>query len=113
VTEGPSQSALLFCDFAGQLLLSALPSCWVPRSTPSHHQDNIMDIKVRDSNGALLAEGDTVTLIKDLKLKGSSTVLKRGTVIKNIHLTDNEDEIEGRTDKVKGLVLRTEFLKKA
>jgi protein PhnA len=72
-----------------------------------------MDIKVRDSNGALLAEGDTVTLIKDLKLKGSSTVLKRGTVIKNIHLTDDADEIEGRTDKVKGLVLRTEFLKKA
>ena len=74
---------------------------------------NIMDIKVRDSNGALLAEGDSVTLTKDLKLKGSSTVLKRGTVIKNIHLTDNEEEIEGRTDKVKGLVLRTEFLKKA
>ena len=72
-----------------------------------------MDIKVRDSNGALLAEGDSVTLIKDLKLKGSSTVLKRGTVIKGIHLTDNADEIEGRTDKVKGLVLRTEFLKKA
>jgi|GEM_PF-673080 len=69
--------------------------------------------RVRDSNGAQLAEGDTVTLIKDLKLKGSSTVLKRGTVIKNIHLTDDPDEIEGRTDKVKGLVLRTEFLKKA
>ena len=66
-----------------------------------------MDIKVRDSNGALLAEGDSVTLIKDLKLKGSSTVLKRGTVIRGIHLTDNADEIEGRTDKVKGLVLRT------
>jgi protein PhnA len=72
-----------------------------------------MDIKVRDSNGALLAEGDSVTLIKDLKLKGSSTVLKRGTVIKNIHLTYDPDEIEGRTDKVKGLVLRTEFLKKS
>ena len=72
-----------------------------------------MDIKVRDSNGAALAEGDSVALIKDLKLKGSSIVLKRGTVIRNIHLTDNEDEIEGRTDKVKGLVLRTEFLKKA
>jgi protein PhnA len=72
-----------------------------------------MDFKVKDSNGAQLAEGDSVTLIKDLKLKGSSTVLKRGTVIKNIHLTDDPDEIEGRTDKVKGLVLRTEFLKKA
>jgi len=76
-------------------------------------RNRIMDIKVRDSNGALLAEGDSVTLIKDLKLKGSSTVLKRGTVIRGIHLTDNADEIEGRTDKVKGLVLRTEFLKKA
>jgi protein PhnA len=75
-----------------------------------HHP---MDIKVRDSNGALLAEGDSVTLIKDLKLKGSSTVLKRGTVIRNIHLTDDADEIEGRTGKVKGLVLRTEFLRKA
>jgi protein PhnA len=68
---------------------------------------------VRDSNGALLAEGDSVTLIKDLKVKGTSVVLKRGTLIKNIHLTDNEDEVECRVEKVKGLVLRTEFLKKA
>ena len=51
-----------------------------------------MDIKVRDSNGAQLAEGYTVTLIKDLKLKGSSTVLKRGTVIKNIHLSDTRSK---------------------
>jgi protein PhnA len=76
-------------------------------------ESTTMDIKVRDSNGATLAEGDSVTLIKDLKLKGSSIVLKRGTVIRGIHLTDNADEIEGRTDKVKDLVLRTEFLKKA
>lgn len=68
---------------------------------------------VRDSNGTLLQEGDTVHIIKDLKVKGSSTVLKRGTVIRNIHLTDNEEEIEGRSDKVKGLVLKTAFLKKA
>ena len=68
---------------------------------------------VRDSNGTALADGDTVHIIKDLKLRGSSTVLKRGTVIRGIRLTDNEDEIEGRTDKIKGLVLRTEFLKKS
>ena len=80
-----------------------------PFSHKGHHHGH----QRQDSNGALLAEGDTVTLIKDLKLKGSSTVLKRGTVIKGIHLTDNADEIEGRTDKVKGLVLRSEFLKKA
>ncbi|HWK96546.1 MAG TPA: alkylphosphonate utilization protein [Pseudolabrys sp.] len=72
-----------------------------------------MDIVVKDSNGTQLAEGDTVTVIKDLKLKGSSTVIKRGTVIKNIRFNGNEDEIEGRTDKVKGLVLRTEFLRKS
>jgi protein PhnA len=67
---------------------------------------------VRDSNGTILKEGDSVQIIKDLKVKGSSTVLKRGTLIKGIHLTDNEEEIEGRSDKVKGLVLKTMFLKK-
>jgi protein PhnA len=70
-------------------------------------------ITVRDSNGAELKDGDSVTLTKDLKVKGSSTVLKRGTVIKNIRLTDDPAEIECRSDKIKGLVLRTEFLKKA
>ncbi|WP_407050317.1 alkylphosphonate utilization protein [Methyloraptor flagellatus] len=68
---------------------------------------------VRDANGNLLAEGDTVTLIKDLKVKGTSTTLKRGTVVRNIHLTDDPDLVECRVEKVKGLVLRTEFLKKA
>lgn len=72
-----------------------------------------MDIKVKDSNGTELKEGDSVIVIKDLKVKGSSSGLKRGTVVKNIRLTDDPDEIEGRTDKIKGLVLRTEFLKKA
>jgi protein PhnA len=68
---------------------------------------------VRDSNGTELKDGDSITLIKDLKVKGSSVTLKRGTVIKNIRLTENEDEIDCRSDKVKGLVLRVEFVKKA
>lgn len=72
-----------------------------------------MTVTVKDSNGAELKDGDSVTLIKDLKVKGSSAVLKRGTVIKNIRLTDDPAEIECRSDKIKGLVLRTEFLKKA
>lgn len=71
------------------------------------------DIDVKDSNGAKLADGDNVTLIKDLKVKGANVTLKRGTLIKNIRLTYNEDEIECNAEKVKGLVLRTEFLKKA
>jgi protein PhnA len=70
-------------------------------------------MNVRDSNGTALAEGDAVTVIKDLKVKGTSVTLKRGTLIKNIRLTDDEEEIECNSDKVKGLVLKTCFLKKA
>lgn len=68
---------------------------------------------VRDSNGAVLKDGDSVTLIKDLKVRGTSVTLKRGTRVKAIRLTDDPDEVECSVDKVKGLVLRTEFLKKA
>jgi protein PhnA len=68
---------------------------------------------VKDSNGAELKNGDSVTLIKDLKVKGTSSVLKRGTLIKNIRLTVDPAEIECRAEKIKDLVLRTEFLKKA
>ncbi|CRI65726.1 putative alkylphosphonate uptake protein in phosphonate metabolism [Thiocapsa sp. KS1] len=67
---------------------------------------------VKDSNGALLNAGDSVQVIKDLKVKGTSVTLKRGTVIKNIRLTSDEEEIECNADKVKGLVLKTCFLKK-
>ena len=69
---------------------------------------------VRDSNGAILQDGDNVTLIKDLKVKGSGGVtLKRGLLIRNIRLTGNEGEIECRAEKVRDLVLKTEFVKKA
>jgi protein PhnA len=69
-------------------------------------------MEVRDSNGNLLKEGDSVTIIKSLKVKGSPTDLKRGQVVKNIRFTDDEKAIEGKVDKVT-LVLKTEFLKKA
>lgn len=70
-------------------------------------------MEVKDSNGTILKEGDTVTLIKSLKVKGSPTDLKRGQVVKNIKLIeDDEEAIEGRVDKVT-LVLKTCFLKKA
>lgn len=67
---------------------------------------------VRDSNGAILKEGDSVTVIKDLKVRGSSSVIKRGTMVKNIRLTDDLSEVEGKVEK-SVMVLRTEFLKKA
>ncbi len=70
-------------------------------------------METRDCNGALLADGDSVTLIKDLKVKGAGATLKRGTMVKNIRLTGDPEEIECRTDKIKGLVLKTCFVKKA
>jgi protein PhnA len=70
------------------------------------------EIIVRDSNGAVLKDGDSVTVIKDLKVRGSSSVIKRGTMVKNIRLTDDADEVEGKVEKSM-MVLRTEFLKKA
>ena len=73
-----------------------------------------MSDETRDSNGNILADGDTVTLIKDLKVKGSGGVtLKRGMVVRKIRLTGDPEEIEANVDKVRGLVLRTEFVKKA
>ena len=68
-------------------------------------------MEVKDSNGSLLADGDTVTLIKDLKVKGSSLVLKRGTTVKKIKLTDDVNVVDCRING-SNIVLRTEFLKK-
>ncbi|AXV14701.1 PhnA protein [Neorhizobium sp. SOG26] len=68
--------------------------------------------EVRDASGNVLKDGDSVTLIKDLKVKGAGQTLKQGTVIKSIRLTDNPEEIDCRHDTIKGLVLRTEFVRK-
>ncbi len=68
-------------------------------------------MEVKDCNGNILSDGDSVTLIKDLKLKGSSQTLKRGTVIKKIRLTDDPAEVDCRISG-SSIVLRTEFIKK-
>jgi len=70
-----------------------------------------MEDDVKDSNGALLADGDSVQLIRDLKVKGAGLNLKRGTTMKNIRLTYNEEEVECRHGK-STIVLKTCFLKK-
>ncbi|QNA85946.1 alkylphosphonate utilization protein [Sphingomonas sp. So64.6b] len=69
-------------------------------------------IEVRDAVGNLLADGDQVTLIKDLTVKGAGQTLKRGTLIKSIRLTGDPQEIDCRYEGIKGLVLRAEFVKK-
>jgi len=69
-------------------------------------------VEVRDSVGNLLADGDQVTLIKDLTVKGAGQTLKRGTLIKSIRLTGDPQEIDCKFDGIKGLVLRAEFVRK-
>ncbi|MCC7050680.1 MAG: alkylphosphonate utilization protein [Bacteroidia bacterium] len=68
-------------------------------------------METKDSNGNLLQDGDNVTLIKDLKVKGSSVTLKRGTNVKGIKLTDDPEEIDCKVNGMK-IVLKTCFLKK-
>lgn len=70
------------------------------------------DVVTRDSNGTKLEAGDSVTIIKDLQVKGAGFTAKRGSVVKNIHLTSTAGEIEGRVNGVK-IVLLSKFLKKA
>jgi protein PhnA len=69
-------------------------------------------VEVRDSVGNLLADGDQVTLIKDLTVKGAGQTLKRGTLIKSIRLTGHPQEIDCKYEGIKGLVLRAEFVRK-
>ncbi|RUM19351.1 alkylphosphonate utilization protein [Rhizobium vallis] len=83
---------------------------WRPASEVAAAAGN--EAVVRDASGNVLADGDSVTVIKDLKVKGAGQTLKQGTVIRSIRLTDNPEEIDCRHDGIKGLVLRTEFVRK-
>jgi len=69
-------------------------------------------VEVRDAVGNVLVDGDQVTLIKDLDVKGAGQTLKRGTLIKSIRLTGDPQEIDCRYEGIKGLVLRAEFVRK-
>ena len=80
--------------------------------SPSDAPPTASGIEVRDAVGNLLADGDQVTLIKDLKVKGANQTLKRGTLIKSIRLTGDTQEIDCRFEGIKGLVLRAEFVRK-
>jgi protein PhnA len=69
------------------------------------------EFEVKDSNGNVLADGDTVFIIKDIKVKGGG-VLKQGTKIKNIRLTEGVEGVLGNSDTMKGLSIRSEYVKK-
>ncbi len=77
------------------------------------HEDLEDEIEIcADSQGTPLASGDEVSVIKDLKVGGTKLTIRKGTVIKNIKLTGDVDEIECRYEDMKGIILRTEFLRK-
>ena len=85
---------------------------WRPASEVAAAAAAAERVEVRDAAGNILADGDSVVLIKDLKVKGAGQTLKQGTVIRSIRLTDNPEEIDCRHEAIKGLVLRTEFVRK-
>ena len=74
--------------------------------------DEAADEPTLDANGAQLQNGDDVTLIKDLPVKGAGVTIKRGTTVKNISLTNNPEEIDCKTKEVKNLVLKSCFVKR-
>ncbi len=85
---------------------------WVSAADAAANAKAAGQVEVRDSVGNLLADGDSVTLVKDLKVKGAGQTLKRGTVIRSIRLTGDDQEIDCRHETIKGLVLRAEFVRK-
>ncbi|MGE3745429.1 alkylphosphonate utilization protein [Sphingopyxis granuli] len=85
---------------------------WMPASELAERRAQASRVEVRDAVGNLLADGDQVTLIKDLDVKGAGQTLRRGTLIKSIRLTDDPQEIDCRYEGIKGLVLRAEFVRK-
>ncbi len=85
---------------------------WIAASELAAKQEAAGKVEVRDAVGNLLADGDQVTLIKDLEVKGAGQTLKRGTLIKSIRLTGDAQEIDCRYEGIKGLVLRAEFVRK-
>ncbi|MEG3124494.1 zinc ribbon domain-containing protein YjdM [Sphingomonas sp. GB1N7] len=82
---------------------------WISAADAETTEEGVI---VRDAVGNVLADGDQVTLIKDLTVKGAGQTLKRGTLIKSIRLTGDAQEIDCRYEGIKGLVLRAEFVKK-
>lgn len=85
---------------------------WIPAAEAATKAGAADTVEVRDSVGNLLQDGDQVTLIKDLTVKGAGQTLKRGTLIKSIRLTGDAQEIDCKYEGIKGLVLRAEFVRK-
>lgn len=102
------QSTFTYED--GNLLIC--PECaheWNPQETPAGDDARV----IKDANGNVLADGDSVTVIKDLKVKGSSLVVKVGTKVRNIRLVDGDHDIDCKIDGIGPMKLKSEFVRKA
>ncbi len=102
------QSAYTYAD--GALLVC--PECaheWSPDATAQQEAARVW----KDANGNVLQDGDTVVLVKDLKVKGSSSAIKVGTKVKNIRLVDGDHDIDCKIDGFGAMQLKSEFVKKA
>ena len=96
-------------------LLFICPECaheW-PTSTEVHNEIDDDLMIVQDSNGTPLADGDSITVIKDLKVKGSSAMVKVGTRVKNIRLVEGDHNIDCKIDGIGAMKLKSQFVKKA
>jgi len=94
----------------GDLLIC--PECaheWSPSSTSDSGDDSRV---IKDANGNVLQDGDSITVIKDLKVKGTSLVVKVGTKVKNIRLVDGDHDIDCKIDGIGPMKLKSEFVKK-
>ena len=89
------------------------PECGYEWSIEAAPEDLDQGLVVKDSVGNLLADGDTVTVIKDLKVKGSSSVLKVGTKVRGIRLVEGDHNIDCKIDGFGAMQLKSEFVKKA
>ncbi len=91
--------------------LLVCPECayeWTLESQKLEEEESL----VKDANGNTLSDGDTISIIKDLKVKGSSTPLKMGTTVKNIKLVDGDHNIDCKIDGFGAMQLKSEFVKK-
>ena len=92
-------------------IMFVCPECayeWSKDAADNESDENI----IKDSNGKVLTDGDTITVIKDLKVKGSSLVVKVGTKVKNIRLVGGDHDIDCKIDGVGAMKLKSEFVKK-
>ena len=94
----------------GNLLIC--PECSHEWTAGSENIPNEDELIVKDSNGNILQDGDSVTVIKDLKVKGASSPIKKGTKVKNIRLVDGDHNIDCKIDGFGAMSLKSEFVKK-